>query len=197
MIRESKKAAVAAKLGFSKHVSDDAASNKIWILANDNILVQTVRATSQCFTGPWLISGDFNVTLSPEDRLGGPSHVTGGMSKFLDMVNDTSLIDMGFSDWQWAFPVSIVSHLTCTHSDHSPLLLTLHQDPVQFPHPFRFQRMSTIHEDFIQVVSDCWSNEVTTTPMYRFYIKMKSLNSKLKAWNLVVFGDVNKKVQEA
>ncbi|XP_058111570.1 uncharacterized protein LOC131254886 [Magnolia sinica] len=55
-----------------------------------------LRAIFKMTTGPWLISGDFNTTISPNDRIGGTPQMTGAMTDFQDAINDTGLLDAGY-----------------------------------------------------------------------------------------------------
>lgn len=46
------------------------------------------------------------------------------------------------SEWNELYPDAYVQHLERVHSDHCPVLLSLHRLPFAFfPRPFRFQQM--------------------------------------------------------
>lgn len=96
---------------------------------------------------PWLLCGDFNATLKPEDRNKQPDWRE--LADFGDTVSKLSLIDIGlngrqftwsnarerpalarldrflvFAEWSSTFPNSAQHALPNTSSDHCPLLLT-------------------------------------------------------------------------
>ncbi|XP_058071209.1 uncharacterized protein LOC131220275 [Magnolia sinica] len=101
------------------------------------------------------------------------------------------------SEWMRGFPNCKVQHVMRSHSDHSPILLSSQADSSSFPHPFRFQRMWTTHDDFLATVKNSWDNDIVAMPMFKFFIKMKNLKAVLRSWNRNSFGDISKKVQEA
>ena len=120
--------------------------------------------------------GDFNDILSCDEKWGGNRPSNSRMSKFKNYLNAYSMIDLSFSgpkftwsnchdvsslimerldsalanpDWRILFPEATVSHLTRTHSDHCPFLLTL--CPIishVLPRPFRFESIWLSHSDF-------------------------------------------------
>ncbi|XP_058075741.1 uncharacterized protein LOC131224222 [Magnolia sinica] len=183
-----------------------------------------LRRTSNLANGPWLVCGDFNSTVTIEERLGGAPSFTASMSDFLKAINDSSLLDVGFAwsiftwcnnrsgkghkwvrldrmlintSWISSLPMFKANHLTRSCLDHSPVLMSFNDDTVDFPRPFHFQRMWTTDNDFKRVVKEAWEIEVATTPMFKVLIKMKQLKMALKEWNKTIFGDVNSNVQKA
>jgi hypothetical protein len=124
--------------------------------------------------------GDFNDILSCDEKWGGNRPSNSRMLEFRNCLNACSMIDLGFSgprftwsnchdvsylimerldralanlDWRILFPEATVSHLTRTHSDHCPLLLTLCPIiPHVLPRPFRFESIWFSHSDFPNIV---------------------------------------------
>ncbi|KAL0289716.1 UNVERIFIED_CONTAM: hypothetical protein Sradi_7067000 [Sesamum radiatum] len=58
-------------------------------------LWDTLRAVS-VVASPWIVGGDFNIVLSPDERSGGsiPSGIA--MSDFHDAIVDSALVDAGY-----------------------------------------------------------------------------------------------------
>lgn len=101
---------------------------------------------------PWVTIGDFNEILSYSEKEGGSQRRQSLIDNFRSTINDCLLFDIGFigprftwnnrrrissikerMDWGLAtqswfdlFPSAHVYHLSSTHSDHLPLLLTQH-----------------------------------------------------------------------
>lgn len=48
------------------------------------------------FTGAWLMVGDFNAVLDPQDKLGGNQVATSSMDGFRHMIDTNGLIDVGY-----------------------------------------------------------------------------------------------------
>lgn len=59
-------------------------------------------------------------------------------------------------DWLNLFSETLVRHLPRTHSDHSPLLLTLQSSRVTKSPIFYLETMWTAHLDFIIILRDSW-----------------------------------------
>ncbi|XP_058068822.1 uncharacterized protein LOC131218158 [Magnolia sinica] len=183
-----------------------------------------LRNTSCSMVGPWVVCGHFNTTTSPDERLGGPLQMTTVMTGFHEAISDSGLLDAGFlrtpytwcnnrvgrsrrwvrldrilinPEWMRNFSSCKVDQLTRAYSKHSPILLTFQVQPTPFPRPFRFQRIWTTHDNFFSTIKASWNDEITTTHMLKFVLKMKKLKTVLKSWNKEVFRDVNKNVQDA
>lgn len=109
---------------------------------------------------PWVLEGDFNVTLHAAERHGGAPPTLGSMEEFASMMVDCGLQDAGYvgnvytwyrnklwqrldrilysSAWANLFNSVRVEHLSRTFSDHSPLLMCYHNFPKRGPLAFRF-----------------------------------------------------------
>lgn len=118
----------------------------------------------------WLIGGDFNEIMSSSNKKGGRPINTARSGDMWDMVHYCELIDLGFNGnrftwlnkryknkysliyersnrflanekWVHKFPNSQVIHLPRTHSDHCPLLLSLHNNNLKVDKLFKFKTM--------------------------------------------------------
>lgn len=157
---------------------------------------------------PWVVAGDFNEILLNEDNVN-------KVLKFQDCLNDCGMIDLGFigpkytwsdhclltqliqkridkvfanTKWNVLYLDAQVKHLERTHSDHSPIILSLNNSPTtRFSRPFRFQLMWLSHHTFLGIVREAWVRPVTLPNV------ISSFTSKAKAWNrdqLEIFSNV-------
>lgn len=60
--------------------------NKFWVLMNN------YRENFQL--KPWLIGGDFDISLLMEDKMGGKINLTRSMLDLRELLNDTKMIDL-------------------------------------------------------------------------------------------------------
>ncbi|KAL0309422.1 UNVERIFIED_CONTAM: hypothetical protein Sradi_5884500 [Sesamum radiatum] len=168
---------------------------------------------------PWLLGGDFNVTLHASERKGGSDPKIRMMEDFGDMLLDFGLQDTGFEGaqftwnrnrlwqrldrylfshtWNRTFPYSRVQHLTRNVSDHCPLLLSILADPKKGPAPFRFQNMWSKHHDFKNLVRTSWHHPICGRGMFKFQQKLFRLKAALKTWNFDVFGNIFENIKKA
>ena len=78
-------------------------------------------------------------------------------------------------------------------SDHSPAAVRL--DPyVQGRRSFKFFNIWAAHDQFMGVVSSCWSSSIYGTPMYILCRKLKLLKGPLKELNRLHFSHISKRV---
>jgi len=137
---------------------------------------------------PWLVLGDFNSLLSFADKHNGEAVSSYEISDFRDCCFDLGLRDVNYTGchfsstngtvWSKLDRVLInpswssLQRLTHVHfeppgafTDHSPAAVRL--DPnVQGRRNFKFFNMWATHDQFLEVVSSCWSAPVYGTPMY-------------------------------
>uniref|UniRef100_A0A2N9HJ77 Reverse transcriptase domain-containing protein n=1 Tax=Fagus sylvatica TaxID=28930 RepID=A0A2N9HJ77_FAGSY len=89
-------------------------------------------------------------------------------------------------DWSILFPEASVTHLTRTHSDHCPVLLTLCPHiPCILPRPFRFESIWFSHVDFLSVVEKAWA-----TLALNLSITFAIFAAFVSAWNKSKFGNI-------
>ncbi|KAK4411853.1 hypothetical protein Sango_0258300 [Sesamum angolense] len=161
---------------------------------------------------PWIVGGDFNTVLSPDERSGGSAPSGMAMSDFHDAIADCALVDAGYvgspytcysrrlrqrldlvlisSCWMTVFPKMQVAHLELSHSDHRGLLVEAECSVERKVSSFCFQHMWTTHSEFLGVVCRNWRYPTVGSGMMRLQQKLTRLKHCLKEWNKTVFGNV-------
>ena len=135
------------------------------------------------------------------------------MFEFKNCLNACSMIDLGFSglkftwsnyhdvsslimewldralanpDWRILFPKATLSHLTRTHSDHCPFLLTLcFIIPHVLPRHFRIESIWLSHFDFPNIMDQAWA--VLAPNLSATFNTFASL---VTVWNKCEFGNI-------
>ncbi|KAL0290874.1 UNVERIFIED_CONTAM: hypothetical protein Sradi_7040400 [Sesamum radiatum] len=168
---------------------------------------------------PWIVGGDFNVILHPNENQGGDIQRMGPMEDFNDMMTDTGLIDAGFEgepftwtnkriwrrldrvlyskEWAETFNITRVAHLPRRLSDHHPLCIDASKTENKKPSSFRFQNMWLQHHSFLQTVKQSWELPIEGYGMYKLQQKLYRTKELLKKWNRETFGNVFSTVQQA
>ncbi|KAK8582503.1 hypothetical protein V6N13_069280 [Hibiscus sabdariffa] len=160
---------------------------------------------SHYITKPWVILGDFNATVAPDERMGcsiAPDR------DFINMIFDSGLHDLGYlgPDFTWtrtnravrldrclcneylleSFPDTIVHHLLRMKSDHRPLLLQFgHAPPRVTNYRFRYFAGWLQHTDFKRFVNDNWDSSLPISDtIANFCLAANS-------WNRTVFDSLS------
>ncbi|XP_074339551.1 uncharacterized protein LOC141677486 isoform X1 [Apium graveolens] len=133
---------------------------------------------------PWMVIGDFNDLLAPEDKWGGVPHARSLMAGFQENVDDSLLseihlqggkftwensrgtadwvkerLDMSFATREWLhmFPLCKLSVIHVPVSDHDPLLLDLISVAFsQKQFRFRFENTWLQEPNFRKETTDFW-----------------------------------------
>ncbi|XP_062091520.1 uncharacterized protein LOC133797556 [Humulus lupulus] len=165
--------------------------------------------------GPWIVMGDFNAVLSPEDRF--PYHGNGSeLSSFQHCAETCRLTDMKFSgnfftwnnkqagkdrvcakldrvlaneNWIGKFPNAEVVFFPEGDMDHSPFIVNF-GTLIENKKPFRYFNFWSNLEGFQKTVAGSWRKEVQGTPMFCLISKLKRLRVDLKKLNRDGKGDV-------
>lgn len=161
----------------------------------------------QVVNHPWVILGDFNFVLCPENRLNGAaitSYETKDFQLFVDSLLLTELkftgpyytwcnkglgtgrisskIDWCFGNVVWMQDLGHIETLVLhsSFSDHSPLLLDFKSEIQGRGRPFRFLNVLASHATFDHLVTSSLSTPVDGTPMYRVWTKLQACKKVLK-----------------
>ena len=119
------------------------------------LLWDNLSKVAELHTLPWIIAGDFNEVLMGEDKFGGRLVKIFRAINFQDCLNNCGMIDPGFfgphftwtnqqplstliqeridmvfvnTGWNVLYSEARVKHLERSHSDHSLIMLSLHND---------------------------------------------------------------------
>ena len=169
--------------------------------------------------GPVFVGGDFNTIVRLDERTGGNGSLSEDSLMFGDWINNTSLIDMGFSGNQFTWKrgktentfvakrldrvlccaharlkwqEARVSHLPFLASDHAPLYLQLTPEVKGnvCRRPFRFEAAWLQHSNFQELLSASWDRDIDTREA------LARLGATLRKWNKEVFGNVQRRKEE-
>lgn len=163
-----------------------------------------------------MVMGDFNAVLSSVDKIGGKAVASSSRGGFRKVVNDNSLIDLGFdghpftwnnkrggldniqerldrvmanAEWKIRFPNASRSHLPAVQYDHKPLLIYIRSNNGILPRPFKFESMWTTHAEAAFVIQEAWNRNPS------FASRLKNTKLALKEWNKTAFGNVQTKIK--
>ncbi|KAL9225926.1 hypothetical protein vseg_001800 [Gypsophila vaccaria] len=172
---------------------------------------------------PWLVVGDFNNILYPNERLGAPVHLF-ELTAFQQCVLDCNLKDMKAvgrlftwtnkqeglkkvmtkidrvminDDWLDVFESSYVEFLAEGTFDHSPSLIHLLGNRGKGSKPFKFYNMWFLVPEFFQVVQQGWQWQCHGVPMYQVVQRLRGLKQPLKRLNASLFYDIENKTNIA
>jgi hypothetical protein len=177
------------------------------------MLWQNLSTVAGLHVLPWVMVGDFNDITSSEEKWGGNRPNASRITEYCDCMNSCNMIDMGFSrpkftwtngqpvsslimqrldrawansEWRTLFLEAVVSHLTRTHSDHWPILLSLFPINVcNLSRPFRFESMWLSHPEFFTVVANAWSDHTVNLPVH-----VNKFIDLVLFWNKHTFGNI-------
>ncbi|KAL4279049.1 hypothetical protein GQ457_03G029200 [Hibiscus cannabinus] len=156
---------------------------------------------------PWVVGGDLNVIGNSAERRGGSDRRLGVCPRFCEFMNESGLIDMGFSGacftwsrgnlsqrldrclcnvaWYNFFASSEVHHLLRLGSDHRPILLkSTSEHSERERRPFRYIVAWNDHEDFHRMLATNWS------PDKPFSENVSQFQDASRKWNREVFGHI-------
>ena len=153
---------------------------------------------------PWIVIGDFNVTLSTGEHSRGtvPRSLL-GMRQFQDVVMDCGLTDLASSGalftwwskqdedpigkkldqalinaaWPRSFPQSSACFEAGGISDHARCVVTISGDLNETRKPFRFFNYLCDHPDFLPTVKRIWDS---TQPIHHSRAALSKFQGKLK-----------------
>ncbi|KAK3229904.1 hypothetical protein Dsin_001785 [Dipteronia sinensis] len=166
---------------------------------------------------PWIVLGDFNVSRSVGESIGGCSRISSAMKEFNDYLQSSELDDLCFSgflytwcnkrsnscisrkldrvlvnnDWLVKFENSEAIFLPPSISDHCPSVVKLGLQGIKKNRPFKIFNFLTNGADFLPLVERCWQEQVHGTMHYKLCSKLRNLKKVLKTLNNDKAGDRN------
>ncbi|XP_074300991.1 uncharacterized protein LOC141632336 [Silene latifolia] len=172
---------------------------------------------------PWVICGDFNTVLSPNERLGGHS-TEEEIDDFKQCVDECEVMDCPASGslytwcnkqdpttrvysrldrvlvnqmWLTANPLAY-AHFYCEGTfDHTPCVVQEQCDGPKKRRSFKYLNMWSQSVDFKSCVQEHWSKYWPGTKMYQLVHKLKNLKGPLKSLNRNDFDDIENNAARA
>ncbi|XP_074298351.1 uncharacterized protein LOC141629211 [Silene latifolia] len=185
-------------------------------LAERSALWTALKSHAVRGSSPWVVFGDFNNVLFPDERIG--TDISWAEIKhFQETCNACGLVTvktignfftwnnkheagsrvfsridrvLGNDDWGIEFPDCVAKFLPEGLYDHSPCLITLREQYDRCPRPFKYFNMWALADDFMEVVSHTWEIGVPGTPMFCLATKLKWLKKSLKGLNQEGFHNI-------
>ncbi|XP_074282652.1 uncharacterized protein LOC141607191 [Silene latifolia] len=171
---------------------------------------------------PWLCSGDFNVVLNMDERLGSTHLNLADMNEFSQCLDTCALVDHPATGchvtwnnrhgdglrWakvdrilisqQWITNLnSTAAFLTAGISDHSPCLVTISDLYTPRPSSFKYLNCWASSPQFQNVVTDGWSSHYYGGHINSLFQKLKRLRSCLKGIHTTSFTNLSERVAAA
>jgi exonuclease III len=183
-------------------------------------LIRTLVSTRN-----WILGGDFNMILTPEEKTGGTKRLEQDSGKFKALIDNLKLVDIENNNgtFTWSNRRSGAQHIACrldrflvseelmesgsqlesliiprAGSDHWPLLLSMNIHDTPKLKPFRFEKFWLLHPDFQQLAKDWWAQAEINhgSNMYKLQQRLKNFKMLLKQWNKNCFGDIFQSIQD-
>jgi hypothetical protein len=157
--------------------------------ARRNALWNELKNLARSIFEPWLLAGDFNDIVSPDEKRGGASASRRKCAIFRDRIDACNLLDLGATgpkftwrgpifhggqriyerldralcndQWRLKFPDAFVKVLTrLDFSDHHPILIS----PIQVPHltaerQFRFESAWLLEDNYENMLQSSWNQD--------------------------------------
>ncbi|KAH7838833.1 hypothetical protein Vadar_031730 [Vaccinium darrowii] len=172
-------------------------------------LWQELLSVARMETIDWLIGGDFNAILHPDEKVGGAPRQAWELADFQNFIQDSNLVDLGYVGypftwnnkrhggnnvrvqldrflsnprWRIHHPNAVVKHLMPGGSDHCPLLLDAMIRVEKFKHRFIFDRRWAEYEDCAAIIRQAWSCHVQGSKWYQIQRKIRACRIGLLQW---------------
>lgn len=174
---------------------------------------------------PWIVLGDFNQTLSPEEHsLNSSSKIDKRMRLFRDCLLEADLQDLNFrgntftwwnksklrpiakkldralvnDDWGNSFPTAVATFESPDFSDHSPISISLSVSSPTIKRPFRFFNFLLQNNEFLPMIAEKWfSINVTGSAMLRVSKKLKQLKKHIRDFSRLNYSGIELRTKEA
>ncbi|XP_019253917.1 PREDICTED: uncharacterized protein LOC109232612 [Nicotiana attenuata] len=154
------------------------------------VLWDNLQQLSLSIAVPWMIAGDFNAVLCPNDRLSSNPPGADRVSSRLDRV-------VGNYKWMTSWGHVETNYGLPQISYHAPMLLTLTSYTSKGRVTFRFFNIWAAHEDFPQIVANMWNSQSTQGTLKSVWTRLKDLKRALKALNSNEFRGITQKIEKS
>lgn len=167
--------------------------------------------------GPWVMMGDFNCIMKPEERIGvavRPQEIVDiqdcmlrcGMTdlnstRCLFTWNNKQKEDtrvfckldrvMVNEAWEEAFPSANAHFMPEIYFDHCPMVVQVYPQLQTGRYPFKYYTIWSSASNFQEIVRACWDTRIEGSLMFRVVSKLKLVKKALKKLNAEGFNDMH------
>nr|GEY04413.1 RNA-directed DNA polymerase, eukaryota, reverse transcriptase zinc-binding domain protein [Tanacetum cinerariifolium] len=159
----------------------------------------------------WVIMGDFNVTLKPEEHYNGASSMSTDMNEFKNPVNKIEVEDLRCTSFQFTWTKSLKNTMCNTLkkldrimindsfiqmfeeangvfipyliSNHSPAIMSIPRGITKKKKSFRFANYVADKDEFLELVNEELKHKVSGSQMYKVVQRLKLLKKPLNKLN--------------
>ncbi|XP_019234330.1 PREDICTED: uncharacterized protein LOC109214833 [Nicotiana attenuata] len=183
----------------------------------------TLKVLAQGMNMPWLIVGNFNAMLYPQDKLYGNPVQYGEIKDFNDCIHELILnevrwtgdyytqsnkqqsnericsrLDRAFGNHEWMMEWGhiVMEYDVPLISDHNPMVLALQTNQSDIKVPFRFFNTWADHEKFQAVVKKVWKQKFSKWKMKDIWMKPKALKPLFKQLNNEEFRNITQRIDK-
>ncbi|GKC45461.1 RNA-directed DNA polymerase, eukaryota, reverse transcriptase zinc-binding domain protein [Tanacetum coccineum] len=170
-----------------------------------------ISAANVVSDNPWIMLGDFSVTMKSDEHSAGGSQLTGDMQDLIDCANDIEMEDINstclFYTWikspskpktsimkkldrimvngsfMSTFAEAYGQFLPFITLDHSVALLIMPRGLIKKRRSFRFTNYIVDKEDFLPTVEKEWNQDIRRYNMYRVVKKLKAIKQPMRKLN--------------
>ncbi|XP_074315500.1 uncharacterized protein LOC141651700 [Silene latifolia] len=173
--------------------------------------------------GPWVMAGDFNMVISPDERMGGNTKQE-DMDDFIDCITTCRMTDihatgayftwtnkqdaahrkfsrldrfMVNQEWLHTFPEMAAHFHPEGLLDHNPCVVRNTKLEGRKNASFKYFNMWSIAPDFLAKVQQAWSIQIEGNMMFRVAKRLKNLKGVLKGLNRECYTDIENKASQA
>lgn len=93
-------------------------------------------------------------------------------------------------------PMSTVTHLASTGSDHCPQLLECVDRNTTTIKQFKFLHCWVDNTTFLNTAKNCWGRPIKGNPMRVFHWKIRRISNTVSNWSRQKYGDIFSTVKE-
>lgn len=182
-----------------------------------------LMALLESLQDPWVYMGDFNYTISENEKFGGKKSGSSMNNYLQDLLFEFGAIDLGFSgsqftwakgnwgrtaikrrldraissiSWRLAFPKASITHLGTIGSDHTPILLNTNPMDYFAHRPFRFEAAWARGPRRHDVILEAWNEDNGGSKFIRLCRKQEATRKALRKWNKEMFGKCQDRIQD-
>ncbi|KAG5612880.1 hypothetical protein H5410_024161 [Solanum commersonii] len=191
--------------GYQHSISN--LNGQIWLFWDGNFSTSIIDNTEQQITikmpnigigkdiyitaGPWCISGDFNVILDPNEKVGGRPHRMTKSYDFSSCMDACKMSDLGFNGLKFTWCNNRIPRKRIWK--RLDRCFDNHQNSIQY---FKFLDIWIDQPSFMNIVKDAWNTNITVNAQWILKQILKVLSKKLSTWSKDIIGNVFDHVKE-